>query len=150
MIDFDNQKQVFALSLITFLGGMAFFQAGLLFAGDLGLLEQKSKQAMSKDKIQDKVQNYVSVTSGERANASVTSIERSDKIESFYKVGVELTAQVLNRTRTQETTVFVSRDGEYIMSGEPQDLDNPQPPQPRTPTVRPATGEEETEENQTQ
>lgn len=140
MIDFDNQKQVFAVSLITILGGMAFFQAGLLFSGNLGLLEGNTQDVMSQEKVREKVQNYVSVTSGDRANASVTSVERSDKLESFYRVGVELTANVMNQTQTQETTVFVSRDGEYIMSGQPQELDNPQPPQPRTPT--PSTGEQ--------
>lgn len=148
MADFDNQNPVFVVSLITILGGLAFFQAGVLFSGNLDQ-GVESQTVMSQEKVSDKVKNYVSVTSGERANASVRSIERSDKIESFYRVDVELTAEVLNQTRTQETSVFVSRDGAYIMSGEPKDLDNPQPPQQRTAPSRPNTGEEENM-NQTQ
>ncbi|MFB6116248.1 MAG: hypothetical protein ABEK10_01935 [Candidatus Nanosalina sp.] len=71
----------------------------------------------------------------------MTGVERSDRVESFYKVGIEITAQVLNQTRTQETTVLVSRDGKYIISGQPKDIDNPQPPQPE-PAVSPPDDEE--------
>ncbi|MFB6213175.1 MAG: hypothetical protein ABEJ07_01260 [Candidatus Nanohaloarchaea archaeon] len=145
IIDLDNDKQVWAASLIAVLGALAFFEAGLLLSGNLGLLGADTKKVMSKEKVRDKVQNYVSVTSGERANATVTSIERSDQLESFYTVGVKVTAQVLNQTRTSETTVLVSRDGEYILSGQPRDLDEPKPPQPRTPTIQPQTGEGEEE-----
>ncbi|MFB6116247.1 MAG: hypothetical protein ABEK10_01930 [Candidatus Nanosalina sp.] len=57
MIDLENKKHIWAISVIAVLGGMTFFQAGVLLSGDIGLLEQDSKAVASKEEVRDKVKN---------------------------------------------------------------------------------------------
>lgn len=121
----------------------AVFVAGLVVAFGVGFVasgvnsptgavtEDGSTDTVSQDVVRQKVTSYVTALGGERADISVVGVSDSE-YTGLYKVDIEVTAQGPDgQERTQESSLYVTKDGSSVFLRPPQDLDNPPEPQPQ-------------------
>lgn len=134
---FDNmdssQIAVFGAAIAVALG-VGFAGGTLSSSGDAS--PTGNVAAADAEGIESDVTDFLNTVSGGMADITVNSVEESE-FNGLYAVSFTVTADTPQGQQEQESTVYVTEDGQNIFLSQPMDLQNPPEPQAR-PAPQPA------------